>query len=105
MSKPRRLTGFPIEYFDLWQRAVDSPPVIIELPDSKTAAKLRFSLHAFRRSLLSEPEANAELALLIEGIQVRLTSLPDGQSGGTLIMEPREQDTMKFVRLTLEQKP
>ena len=97
MSKPKNLTAYPTEYFELFRRAANStvPPIILET--QKQADELRLWLYGFRRALLAQPEADPELALVIEIVEVRV-------QGSTVSLRSRDRsETADAIRAALGQ--
>lgn len=77
MPRARKIAAYPIEYFDLFQSALDhEEEVVIELPDKKEAHNTRLDLYSFRKSLELEKHvfARPSLAVVIrvEGNKVLL---------------------------------
>lgn len=68
MPKPRNISAYPSEYFQLLNKALNEP-VVLTLSDKKEAIALRFDFYGFRTALKDWPDADPQLALMCDGLE------------------------------------
>lgn len=72
MPKSGRITSYPIEYFDLFKRAIAGETLKFELQSRKAASNLRFDLYAFRAALRADvdvADSALELAITADSLE------------------------------------
>ena len=95
MATPNTVSSYPIEYFEILRKATEKRKEIT-LSSSKKANDLRLQLYGFRAALVNDPTADQELALLANGLIMRVEEKNDG---AVLSIEMRENDeTIQAIR-------
>ncbi len=72
MPKSGRITSYPIEYFNLFNRAIYGEKLTFMFKDKKAAENSRFDMYAFRKALREDTEsdeASLQLALFADSLE------------------------------------
>jgi len=87
MPEPKPLSTYPLEYFQLFEKAA-SEEVVIHLRTNKEAKLYRNRLYAFKSAVILDPERAGKIALLIGLVKLRVV-------GADIIAEPSEPGPLK----------
>ena len=99
MPKSGRITSYPIEYFDLFNRVVQGEELKFAFASEKEAMKVRFDMYGFRNALQKDTaadESSMQLALFADSIEFLIEE-------NTLIVRSRDKaENLQVIKTVLE---